>query len=225
MNILLKYPTRGRPVIFLKTLQRYLSYASGLIDLDILVAMDTDDETMNNNLMRDCICQWDDAYKGNIEYYYADHDGIIEAVNSRIAGRSFDVVMAIADDFVPIERGYDTKIATGMHTTWPNYDGAIYFNDGDCGERFALAPILGRELYRQQGYFFDPFYKWGEADRALTVELRNKGKLTYFPEVLFSHNGRYHDNDEIYRRTRAKRLADHRKYKQRVKEGYYADQT
>jgi len=223
MRILFKYPSRGRPLLFFKTLQRYLYLMSGRHDCDFLISMDTDDTTMNTELVRDFICQLGGSYpRAKVTYYYDDHDGIVHAVNNRIRDCEFDVVMAISDDFIPERPNYDDIIFKTMLESWPEYDGAIYFNDGSCGERFALAPILGRKLYIEQGYFFDPFYKWGEADRALTVELRAKNKITYFPEILFSHHGEHHDKDEVYNRTRKMRLKDHQNFKQRVREGYYA---
>jgi hypothetical protein len=183
--------------------------------------MDNDDASMNNDLMRECIDQWNDSYSGDVEYRYGNHNGIVEAVNAGIKGEDFDIVMAIADDFLPTCRYYDSIVVEKMKEAWPELDGAIFFNDGSCGKRFALLPILSRPIYEHLGYFFDPHYTWGEADRALTVELRNIGRMKYFSDILFSHYGKFHNNDDVYTRTRKLRLEDRRKFLKRSKDGYY----
>lgn len=222
MRLLFKYPSRGRPLLFVKTLQRYLYLMSGKHDCDFLIAMDTDDETMNTVLMRQMIKQLDDSYpRSRVMFYYKAHDNIVEVVNEHLDEQDFDIVMAIGDDFLPQEANYDEIIVNAMKESWPKLDGAIYFNDGVVGEKFALAPILGRELYKERGYFFDPVFRFGEADREISIVLRIQNKLQYYPEVLFVHDLQHHHQDDIYTRTRKMRIDDQRTFKVRKMAGYY----
>ena len=49
MHILLKYPTRNRPIKFMNNLNAYLDKASGKHKITIVVTMDIDDSSMNFN--------------------------------------------------------------------------------------------------------------------------------------------------------------------------------
>ena len=188
--------------------------------------MDVDDPDMNNDLIRDTIVQMDEAYpRAKVEYAYREHTGPIHALNAGLLGREFDMVMGITDGFMPCVANYDELIVKSMIASWPDMNGAIYFNDGECGERFALAPILGRRVIVEQGWFFDPYYIAGGADRALSAELRARDKLTYFSQIAFQHTDIYHLKDKIFHRNKGQCKIDRARFRQRRRQGYYERET
>ena len=195
---------------------------SGKHECDFLIALDIDDETMNNELVRDCIAQMDDSYeRAKVDYYYKDHTGTVDAVNTDIASRDFDIVMAISDDIIPTKANYDEVVVDAMTASFPDLDGAIYFRDGHRVPSMATIPIMGRTLYRQRGHFFDPAFLFGGADRDLSIILNGTGKLTYFPELLFRHTWKQYGGDHTYSRSRYQRRLDFYKWRDRHTAGYY----
>ncbi len=222
-KILFKFPTRGRPVWFLKTLHLWLHLMSGKYDCDFLIAMDVDDPTMNNDLIRDCIAQMDDSYsRAKVDYYYKKHDGLVDAINTAISSRDFDIVMCISDDVIPTQANYDIRLVECMEESWPELDGAIYFYDGNRKSSYWVTiPIMGKALYRERGYFLDPYYKSGCADRDLTIVLRGTDKLKYYGDVLFRHTWKMYGGDNTYANAKYGRRKDWERYVARRATGYY----
>lgn len=222
VKILFKFPSRGRPVWFVKTLHLWLHLMSGKYDCDFLIAMDIDDPTMNNDLIRDTIVQMDMSYsRAKVDFYYKAHTGLVDAINTAIASREFDIVMCISDDVIPTRANYDEVLVEKMLETWPDLDGAIYFNDGRRAPKLATIPIMGKELFRQRGCFLDSHFRYGGADRDLSISLRETNKLKYFPETLFRHTWQLYGSDETYERSKVIRRQDYVKCKQRENAGYY----
>jgi len=226
MKILFKYPSRGRPVWFLKTLHLWLHLMSGKYDCDFLIAMDINDPTMNNDLIRDCIAQMDDSYsRAKVDYFYRDHTGVVDAMNSAISSRDFDFVMPVSDDVVPTKANYDERLVECMNEAWPNMDGAIHFHDGNRGQAYfwATIPVMGQTLYRERGYFLDPYFISGGADRDLTIVLRGTRKLVFYDEILFRHTWRLYGIDETYQRAKRIKNDDWCRYVARRDAGYYEE--
>jgi len=222
MKILFKFPSRGRPVWFVKTLHLWLHLMSGKYDCDFLIAMDIDDETMNNDLIRDTIVQFDESYsRANVDYYYKQHLGTVDASNTAIAGRDFDIVMCIADDVIPTKANYDEILVDRMTELWPDLDGAIYFDDGCRKGDWATIPAMGKALFVQRGHFWDPYFITGGADRDLTIVLRGQGKLKYVREVLFRHTWKRYGLDNTYARAKKTKNEDWCRYVKRREAGYY----
>lgn len=222
MKILFKYPSRGRPVWFVKTLHLWLHLMSGKYDCDFLIAMDIDDETMNNDLIRDTIVQMDMSYsRAKVDFYYKAHTGMVDAMNTAIASREFDIVMCISDDVIPTQANYDEVLVNCMTEAWPDGDGAIFFPDGLRKGKWATIPVMGKALFTQRGYFFDPYYRSGGADRDLTIVLRGQGKLKYVDEMLFRHTWRQYGDDDTYERAKHAKNKDWCRYVKRRAEGYY----
>jgi len=215
LKLLFKFPTRGRPLWFVKTLDLYMKMLSGKHYCEFMIAMDFDDETMCNDLMADYLCQIEPPRDSmtTLSWYWKDHTGKVDAVNSCISFRDFDIVTVISDDIEPTEQGYDDIIATCMTETFPDLDGIIYFDDSRCGAKVVTIPVIGKPMYRRLGNIVDPaFMAWG--DNFSTRKFNAMGKIKYFDRVLLKHQWRKYGLDETYERAAVYRKRDRATYKQ-----------
>ena len=155
MKLLIKLPTRNRPVKFLKILKLYHSLLDDK-NTKFIVSCDNDDETMNNDGIKAYISELTDI---NVELCYGDNKSKIEAVNNDIYGVDFDIVLLASDDMVPVVKGFDTIIKNKMNETYPDTDGVLWFNDGHQGKKLNTLCILGKKYYDRFGYIYNPDYK------------------------------------------------------------------
>ena len=85
MKLLIKFPTKGRPDKALKTLVRYINYMDDKSNR-ILVTCDLDDESMNNEEVRDILTQYE-----NVVIKYGDNKSKIEAINADLKDEEYEV--------------------------------------------------------------------------------------------------------------------------------------
>ena len=214
MRLLFKFPTRGRPIWFIKTLDLYMRMLSGKHEVEFMVAMDIDDETMRTDLMNDYLCQIEPPKDSltTLTWYWKEHKGKVDAINSCIPSKEFDIVTVISDDIEPQQFGYDDIIAQTMKEAFPDLDGVIYFSDGRTRGWTVSIPIFGRTAYMRRGYYVHPdFVAWG--DNFTSKELRTAGNLQFFPQVLLRHCWcKYAQMDDTYARGAEHKIADARTY-------------
>ena len=165
-KILLKYPTRQRPLKFFKNLINYIDTASGEHDLLIVISMDHDDLEMNNDTVKQGLETLNDEGI-EIRYFYGESKGKINAINRNIPTDTWDILIATADDMEPVEDGWDNIIVQDMMKEFPNLDGALNYNTdprldnkgADGYKTLITLPIIGRKLYTRLGYIYHPDYK------------------------------------------------------------------
>ena len=178
LRLLVRMPTRSRPAQALRVLQAYRDKAGIPILMEVVI--DEDDESMNapgvlqrlNSL--GCVIT------------VGKSKSKIEAVN---AGRvkDWDVLLLASDDMVPISEGYAKRVLEAMEMYFPYLDGVIYFNDDYAGQKLCTLPIMGRRLYEQFGYVYEPSYKSFWCDNEQTDLLLAMGRLVYIDEKLIQH--------------------------------------
>ena len=196
MNLLIKFPTRGRPDKALKTLVRYINYMDDKSNR-ILVTCDLDDESMNNEEVRNILTQYE-----NVVIKYGDNKSKIEAVNADLKDEEFDIVLLASDDMLPIVKGYDTLIKSRMSEIYPDTDGVLWFNDGYQGDRLNTLSILGKKYYDRFGYIYHPEYKSVWCDNEFMAVSRILDKVTYFDTTIMRHehpDWGFTDRDDIHR--------------------------
>jgi hypothetical protein len=196
MNLLIKFPTRGRPDKALKTLVRYINYMDDKSNR-ILVTCDLDDESMNNEEVRDILTQYE-----NVVIKYGDNKSKIEAINADLKDEEFDIVLLASDDMLPIVKGYDTLIKSRMSEIYPDTDGVLWFNDGYQGDRLNTLSILGKKYYDRFGYIYHPEYKSVWCDNEFMAVSRILDKVTYFDTTIIRHehpDWGFTDRDDIHR--------------------------
>src|SRR6478609_9777381 len=144
MRLLVKYPTRARPQIFLTRLKEWLDAAAQPALLSVLVSYDEDDATMTPEVIAQaeamhpsCVC----------------HSGIstskIHAINRDMdkAG-DWDVVIVVSDDFFCRRKGWDDVIREQMTKHFPDTDGSLWIFDG-AQRLINTLPCLGRKFYER----------------------------------------------------------------------------
>lgn len=185
MNLVCKIPTRGRPEKFFATLVSFVTKQSEKNNVQYLISIDDDDETMplesiNNTLidMRvDDICT----------VISAPRAGKIGSVNRDMehAMEGWDIVLQPADDWICHGEDWDQRIVEEMEL-FEDLDGVVWFFDGYNREIDTLC-IMGRKYYERFNYIYYPEYRTFWADTEFTEVADLLGKLVFVDEVLFEH--------------------------------------
>ena len=183
MKLVIKYPTRGRKIKFLSTLQKYYNFLSKKNDVTFLITMDNDDSELNNNFVREVLDTYD-----NLIYFYGDSNTKIEAINNDLDKvGEWDILLLASDDMIPFVKGYDEIIINEMKNNYPDTDGVLWFNDGYQGNKLNTLCILGKKYYERFGYIYHPSYKsvWSDNEFMSVANILNKQK--YFEQIIIKH--------------------------------------
>lgn len=183
MKILFKYPTRQRPDMFKKVLDKYYSMLSGLHEYEFVISLDIDDMSMSDPEML--------AYmnsKPNLSYYHGNNQNKVQAINADLQGKVFDILFLISDDMDPIISGFDDIIAQDMIRHFPKLDGVLHYNDGRVGKRLNTLSIMGRLIYEQWGYIYHPDYVSLWCDNEFQSVSEASGKSAYIDKVIVKHD-------------------------------------
>lgn len=156
MRLVIKFPTRSRPEKFKNVLNKYIDYLSGGNEVRFVITCDNDDSTMNNPEMRN----WFEQIKNKVDLdvFYGDSKTKVQAVNANLDNEFGDVLLVASDDMVPAALNYDAIIADAFNQMFPNYDGAIKFNDGLRNDQLMTLPCIGWNLYKAIGHVYHPDY-------------------------------------------------------------------
>lgn len=189
MRLLIKFPTRQRPELFFKTLEKYIAMASGKHHIEIIVSMDEDDKLMNNDVV---IEKLERIKSGgtDLKYFYGHSENKIEAINADMdkASDKWDMVFNGQDDMVPLSFGYDDMMLSRLVEHYPDTDGALWLDDHAMGGKENCTIVAsGRKFYDRFGYIYYPGYKSLFADNEYTEVGNQLGKLTYIPDDIVKH--------------------------------------
>jgi hypothetical protein len=218
MNLLIKFPTRGRPNKFLFALNKYIKLMDDK-STKIIVTCDNDDETMKEDFIKDVLSQYD-----NVKLVFGDSKSKIQAINADIEDVDFDIVLLASDDMIPIVKGYDTIIKDKMIGHYPDTDGVLWFNDGHKGKELNTLCILGKKYYNRFNYIYQPDYisVWCDNEFMNVANILNK--QTYFPEVIIEHKHPdygYGERDNMYLLNNKNELHDRTTYNIRKENNFY----
>ena len=185
-KILYKFATKNRPNKFLKVLNNLLDNISSIDNSIILISIDEDDESMNNDYIFNLIKNH--IHSNILNIYTSKSIGKIDATNRDIEKiQDWDIVVNIADDFEFISFGFDDVIRNNMLNHYPNLDGVLHFPDGVHNEIFCTHPVIGRNYYNRFNYIFNPQYKSLYCDNEFTDVARLLNKITYVPYQFYKH--------------------------------------
>ena len=183
--IFLKYATRSRPQKFRDNLNRYIGLSSG--NLLIVISMDRDDLSMNNDEMRSFLDSKRDE-RINLKYFYGESAGKINAINRDITlDEDWNVLVATADDMIPMERGWNKIIEEDFGN---NFFKAINYNTDPRVVPFTILitlPVIGRVLYEKMGYIYYPDYISEYCDNEQTKVFTSMGVLTHIDKRPIIH--------------------------------------
>lgn len=184
-DIVIKMASRERPDKFKKTLQKHIDYLSGKHNVRFIITMDDDDATMNTEEMG----EWLESRDVPIKYNYGQSKTKIEACNADMENETGDILILSSDDMIPCLEGYDDIISQGFDDCFPDYVGAIKFNDGLRPESDLLMtlPVMGFPLYEAIGYLYHPDYTSIYCDNEMTSVCAKLKKLAISPVCLIRH--------------------------------------
>ena len=200
-KIVIKFPTRSRPEKFKKVFQKYIDFLSGKHDVRFVITMDEDDTTMNTPEIK----EWLDSLDIDMKYKYGDSKSKIEACNADLEDESGDILVLISDDMTPCIEGYDDIISMGFDEVFPDYVGAIKFNDGLRSEEDILMtlPVIGFPLYEAVGHLYHPDYTSLYCDNEMTSLFASMNVLAKSPTCIIRHDwvpGNHPAADELHKR-------------------------
>lgn len=181
MNILLKYPTRGRPRQFAETLSGWLRQASDLERVSVLVTCDEDDASMSDDVL--------DGARASHPRLAIRRDANrtkIEACNRGLFDSPWDVVLAVSDDMFCCRPGWDDVVRSRMLSFHGGTDGALWFHDG-CQRAINTIECVGRARCERFGYLYHPDYASFYCDNESTLVGLRDGKLPYIEDPICTH--------------------------------------
>lgn len=182
-TLLIKIPTRSRPHQFFKNLDSFYGKLSHKIPYLFLITCDTDDESMNNSLVKQRLASYP-----NLAFSFCTNASKVEACNRDINNYDFDILLAVHDDMQALEKGFDEIIVNTMQKYFPDFDGVLNFNDGFVGGQCNTLPVIGKKFYDRFGYLYNPGYK----ALVCNVELTNISKMLkkeiVIDQTIIRHN-------------------------------------
>jgi len=241
MNILVKFPSRGRPEKFLSTLKKYVELSN--TELFYLFNFHNIDYVMNSSMMyKSCI----ELTKEKCYFIASEHKSKINAFNDfgdffwnndlltdGVAKRHFDIILLAQDDMIPQVQGYDEIIIKKMQQHFPDTDGALWFHDG-FQDKLNTQVIIGKKYYDRFGYLYHPSYQSLWCDNEFQIVADKLGKMAKFPECIIRHEhpdwnfGKYQNHTEVnfgeedegYRKTKEFEIIDYENFARREKLGF-----
>lgn len=221
MNILVKFPTRGRPDLFFNTLDIYYNQASNFGKMHFLVSIDNNDPYMNTDKVKAKLTTY-----VNLSFHLGDSKSKIDAVNRDMNfAPDYDIILLASDDMIPQVHGYDEIIRKNMQEYYPDTDGILFFNDGYRGKDLNTLCILGKKYYKRFNYIYNPEYLSLFADN----EFMDLGwilkKQTYFDDVIIRHehpeHGFHMQKDRIHELNEIHYVTDLMIYRKRKANNFY----
>lgn len=224
MKILVKYPTRQRPELFLKVLKEYIDKAADNSNITYLISYDVDDETMTSDVLATAALMHD-----NVMLRGGSSKSKIHACNRDIetlADWSWDIILLISDDMFVQQYGWDTTIAFDMQKYFPNTDGCLWYHDGSKQRIISTLSCMGRKYFERLGYLYHPSYKSFFCDNEYTEKAMSEGKMIFIENVIIKHEhpawGGAVKGDDLYSRNDKAWNEDQSNYNMRKAAGYPA---
>lgn len=169
---LFKYPSRGRPDNFFKSLDSIYNNVSDKDYFHVSCTLDSDDETMNNEAVIEKINSY-----FNISIEWGLSESKIHAINrSMPKNLDWDVIFCMSDDMVFNIFGFDVMVGIDMMNHFPEGDGILHYPDQDARQALATMYIAGKKYYDTFGYIYHPSYKsvWCDNEAQDVAKALNK---------------------------------------------------
>ena len=216
MRLLIKFPTRSRPIKFLEVLKKYVIGSHDMSKTRIIVSIDEDDATMTNDVIAQA-----KSFHQNIQVIKGPSSGKVGAINRDMPDPSeFDILLLASDDMVPYVNQYDRIIRDSMEQLYPDTDGVLFFNDGYSGRRLNTLVICGSKYYSRFGYIYHPEYKSLFCDNEFMDQANRLGRQTYYDQPIIKHEHYTHIRakpDALYNVNEALYSEDEKVYNLRKK--------
>jgi hypothetical protein len=172
---LFKFPSRGRPERFFKSLDSLVDNISDRDHYHISCTLDNDDPTMNNPEVIDRINKY-----SNISIGWGLSESKIHAINRSMPDIDWDILFCHSDDMIFTLYGFDVNVGNDMISHFPNFDGLLHYPDQDAKEALATMYIAGRKWWELRGKnIYHPSYKSLWCDNEEMIASQKMGKYKY----------------------------------------------
>ncbi len=197
MKFVIKYPTRGRPTLFVRMLNLYTSMLSRRNPVRFVVSIDEDDHSMKSEQIKGFLKR-----RRDVEVHVGHSRNKVEAINADFDKLGdYDILILASDDMVPVVRRYDTLIEQLFLRHFPELDGCINAWDGANHKRLMTQVIAGRRFIEQRGHIYHPAFKAVFCDDWLHHTAQRDGKMFTTDQVIFQHQWLKHTGkDATYQR-------------------------
>jgi hypothetical protein len=186
MKILVKFPSRERPEKFFQALSKYIELANNINSVGFLLTFDEDDASMNNDIIKKHLKQYQDQGIKLI-YFFGNSKTKIQAINADIEKVSgWDILLLASDDMLPVQSGYDEIIRTDMYNNFSDTDGVLWYNDGGQNNINTLC-ILGKKYYNRFGYIYHSDYISLWCDNEFTDISVKLNKVFKSDKIIIEH--------------------------------------
>lgn len=177
--ITLIHPSRARADKALETLKYWLSKASGKIDIEHILSLDSDDPQL-------------EKYKENFKdvknscAIVGENDCVVKATNAAAEEARGLIFIYLSDDF-KCPDNWDLLLVNKFRA----HIGPTLVKVNDCLQPFDVKvltiPIMNKMLYDKLGYFWFQEYKSMFVDEDLFWVCDNNGWIVNAPELKFPH--------------------------------------
>jgi hypothetical protein len=185
MKIIYKVTSRSRPGNLKRTLLNIQAMATNP-DYLILLSMDKDDKTVNNQGFID----WMNTEFGfELHSFYGRSKNKIDAINRDVDKfKVWDILVNVSDDQVFTVKGFDEKIRDAFQFS-NETDLFLHFRDTNHDPIDALCTlsIIGRDYFNRDGYIYHPSYKSVWCDNEAMQVAKNRNCYRFIPDVIFDH--------------------------------------
>lgn len=171
LKILVKYPSRGRPERFFKSLDSFYTNIAVNDHFHVSVTLDDDDVLMNNPPIIKRIKE----YK-NISIVWGKSESKVHAINRDMPPYPFDILLVLSDDMAFNFYGFDELIRMQFKD---GLDWLIHLPDQDEKDRLATMYIAGKAFFDRFGWIYNPVYKSLFCDTELMEIAKELGRYKY----------------------------------------------
>ncbi len=187
-KILVKFATRGRPQRFFDGMESIYSLCSQPDHIRVLITADLDDPLMNNNEVKERICQYKNAH-----IIYGVSQNKIHACNRDFdimpeEWMDWDIVANFSDDMRWTIFGWDDLIRTDFNQISPDFSHFIAYLDPDTKGALSTLFISGRAWYDMFGWIYDArYFKSLFCDNLVEDCAKRLGKYHYTGYSIYKH--------------------------------------
>lgn len=187
--ILFKFATRSRPTKFLNGLKNISERVSDKENYKILVTADSDDLSMNNDLLKNSYQHYIDS--GKVKVVFGTSTSKIDAINRDMENENdWHILINYSDDMEFIVDGFDNIIRQHFLNIFPDFNGNVYYNDGYVGDKLSTMSIIGKTYFDiiLNKKIYNPQYMSLFCDNEYTEVAKKLNKIQYYDMILYRHN-------------------------------------
>jgi len=175
MKISILHPSRSRSQQAKITSEKWLHNSSGLTEIEYIVSIDHSDQSKQKYI--------DIFSSGFFKVISNNNTCVVEATNEAAKISTGEILILVSDDFDCFQ-DWDMKIVDAV-----SYNHCYVLKTYDGLQKWIVTlPIMDRNYYENQGYFYHPSYRHMFCDSDMTHKADLEGKLIIRNDIIFPHN-------------------------------------